>query len=223
MRILRRSRSPLVFWAAAAGLALLTALVVSSALARARALESFYGPLRPVVVAARAVERGTPLADADLEVTRLPARWLPPGSIGSLATARSRSPVVPLLPGQPVLRGHLAPDGLVGAAALLPPGTRAVSVPVGGASAPVRVGDVVDVLATLDGHPTVALALDAPVVAAGDDSASVAVSPEEARAVAFAVAHGSLTLALAPGAAPAPAQRTRLATSPSTAAPATTR
>jgi hypothetical protein len=71
-------------------------------------------------------------------------------------------------------------------AALLPPGTRAVAVPTGEASAPVRRGDVVDVLASFDpsttgsGEPTVAIAAGALVVDVGDGVVTVAVLPEEA-------------------------------------------
>lgn len=220
MRLSRLARTPFAFWLAVAGLALTTALVVAGALGRVEALAQRYGPLRPVVVAARPVERGTALAPADVEVRRLPAGFLPPGAFASVDEVRDRAPVVPLLPGQPLLQGHLAPDGLTGAAALIPPGARAVAVPAAGTTPTLRVGDVVDVLATLEGDPTLALAVDVPVVEAGEDSASVAVSPEAARAVAYAVAHGSVTLALSPGPS---AQRNLVASSPSTVAPAARR
>jgi Flp pilus assembly protein CpaB len=78
-----------------------------------------------------------------------------------------------------------------------------VAVPAGGASAPVRTGDVVDVLATFDaassitGDATSAVATGALVVDVGDDAVTVAVAPDEARRVASAVAHGLVTLALA--------------------------
>ncbi len=222
MRLSRLARTPFAFWLAVAGLAIATALVVAGALGRVNALAERYGPLRPVVVAARPVERGAAIGAADVEVKRLPAGFLPPDGFASVEDLLDRAPVVPLLAGQPVLRGHLAPDGLVGAAALLPAGMRAVAVPAGGTTPTLRVGDVVDVLATLEGDPTLALAVDAPVVEAGEDSASVAVSPEAARAVAYAVTHGTDTLALSPGAGPS-AQRNLVASSPSTVAPAATR
>jgi len=219
VRLPRLARTPFVFWLAVAGLALATALVVAGALGRVQALARRYGPLRPVVVAARPVDRGVGLAAADVEVRRLPASFLPPDTFAAVDDVRDRAPVVPLLPGQPVLRGHLAPDGLTGAAALLPPGMRAVAVPADGAAPTLRVGDVVDVLATLEDDATLAVAVDALVVEAGEGTASVAVTPEAARAVAFVVANGTVTLTLSAG----PAQRNVVASSPSTTAPAARR
>lgn len=224
----RLARTPFTFWLAVAGLALVTAIVVGGALNRVSALAARYGPLRPVVVAARPVERGMALAAADLEVRSLPSAFLPPDAVGSAEDLWGRAPAVPLVPGQPVLRGHLAPEGLRGAAALLPPGARAVAVPADGVAPTLRVGDLVDVLVTLGDEPTLAVAVDALVVEAGEGFASVAVSPEISRAVAYAVANGSVTLALSaglrgPDAAAGPAQRNLVASSPSTAAPAATR
>ena len=201
----RLSRSPIAFWIAVALLALATASVVAELVGRADALVRRYGPLRPVVVAARGVERGTELTDADLAVRQLPATFLPEGALSSAADAAGRAAVAPLVAGQLVLRGHLAPEGLSGVAALLPRGTRGVAVPIGGASGLVRRGDLVDVLATFDpsvtggGEPTLAVATASPVVDVGTDTATVAVTPEEARHVAFAVTHGTVTLAVTPG------------------------
>ncbi|MGH9226567.1 MAG: hypothetical protein ACRD2W_22910, partial [Acidimicrobiales bacterium] len=100
-------------------------------------------------------------------------------------------------------------------------------VPADASSAPpLSRGDVVDVLAALDDQPVLAIAVDAPVVDVGDGSVTVAVRPEEARSVAFALANGSVTVALTPGPGPASAsaaQRNRVASTPSTAAPAARR
>lgn len=206
VRLSRFSRSPFAFWLAVAGLALVTALVVARAVGRAESLAGQYGPLRPVVVAARPIERGTALAAGDLAVRRLPARFRVAGSLTAVGQVEGHTAVVPLVPGEPVLRAHLAPDGLAGVTALLPPGRRAVAVPTGSASPPLRTGDVVDLLATFDpsttggaGDSTLAIALDAPVVDVGTDAATVAVTPAEARAVALAVSRGAVTVALTPG------------------------
>lgn len=193
------SRSPFVFWVAVAALALVTASVVAGAVGRARSLSARYGPLRPVVVAARPVGQGVAVVGPDLVTKAVPASLAPDGAFASVDQVRGRTAVVPLAAGQPVLPGHLAPDGLSGVAALLPPGSRAVSVPAGSTAPPMQRGDRVDVLATLEASPTLAVALDAPVVDVAEDTATVAVSPEEARAVAYALAHGSVTVALTPG------------------------
>jgi pilus assembly protein CpaB len=209
VRLSRLARSPFAFWLAVAGLALATAAVVAGALGRADSLAGQYGPLRPVVVAARPVEAGTELKAADVAVRRLPGRFRIDGSFATAGQVEGRTAVVPLVQGEPVLRAHLSPDGLGGLTALLPPGTRAVAVPTGSASPPLRRGDLVDLLATFDpsatgatgdaGDATLAIALDAPVVDVGTDAATVAVTPAEARAVALAISRGAVTVALTPG------------------------
>lgn len=223
----RLSRSPLLFWVAVAALALTTASVVSGAINQARALAARYGPLRSMVVAARPVDRGTELASADVTVRSVPASFLADGMVRSVDEVVGRAVVVPLVPGQPLFGGQLAPEGLSGVAALLPIGTRAVSVPTGSAAPPLRRGDVVEVLATVEGRATLAVATDAGVLDVGTEVATVAVSPEEARAVAYALAHGSVTVTLTPGSPAAPSsgvrQRNDVASNTSTAAPASTR
>lgn len=202
LRLRRLARSAPVFWVAVAALAGLTGLTAARMVARAEASADRYGRLRPVVVATRPVAMGTVLRAGDVAVRALPAAFLPDEHVAVASAAVGRTVVVALFPGLPVVRGHLAPDGLGGVAALLPTGTRAVAVPAGGASAPVRTGDLVDVLATFDpssseaGEPTFAVATAALVVDVGDDSTTVAVGPDEARRVAFAVAHGVVTLAV---------------------------
>lgn len=207
-RFRRLTRSAAVYWVAVAALAAVTGLTAARLVGGAEAAAARYGSLRPVVVASRPVAMGAVVGPGDVAVRDVPASFLPERHLPAAADAVGRIAVVALFPGVPLVRDHLAPDGLRGVAALLPPGTRAVAVPGGGASAPVRTGDVVDVLATFDpssassasgaAEPTFAVAAGALVVDVGDDSATVAVGPEEAKRVAFAVAHGVVTLAVAP-------------------------
>ena len=202
MRLRRLSRSPIVFWAAVALLAVLTATVVGGMAARARAEAARYGSLRTVAVARRPVDVGTVLRPDDVSEARVPAAFLPEGWVRTTSDVVGRTVVVPLFRGAPVLRGQVAPWGVQGVAALLPPGARAVAVPTGGASPELRAGDVVDVLATLDAdleageEPTVEVAAAALVVGVAEESATVAVAPEEARRIAFALTAGSVTLVL---------------------------
>jgi Flp pilus assembly protein CpaB len=70
-----------------------------------------------------------------------------------------------------------------------------------------RRGDRVDVLATFDPppagqEPTFPVAEAALVVDVGPEAASVAVGPEEAKRVAFAVASGTVTLTVTPAVKP---------------------
>ena len=231
MRLRRLSRSPLVFWATVAVLALVTASVVGRLVGRARSEAARYGSLRTAAVATRPVGAGDVVEGDDVAVRQVPAAFLPDDSVTSPEEVVGQTVVVPLFPGQPVVRGQLAPWGRRGIAALLPPGHRAVSVPTGGASPPLQKGDVVDVLATFDpqsagGDPTFPVATAALVVDVGEESATVAVSAEEASRVAFAVVNGAVTLALTadPSGDRVPtgageAQRNPLATSPSTTRP----
>lgn len=201
----RLTRSPLVYWAVVAVLALLTGTVAARVAGHAGALASQYGPLRPVVVATRAIEPGTVVSGRDITIRQLPASALPGDAVGSTGEAEGRVVVAPVFPGVPMVAGQLAPDGRRGLTALLPPGSRAVAVPNGRPSLTLVRGDAVDVLATFDDladeaegtPPTFRVASNALVVDVGDESAAVAVSPEEAARVAFALASGVVTLALA--------------------------
>lgn len=227
MRVRRVVRSPFAFWLAAAVLAVATASVVARAVSGAEALAARYGPLRPVVVATRAVEPGAEVGFADLAERMLPASFVPPGALDAVSHAAGRTAVARLEPGQTVHRGHLAPDGLRGVAALLPPGDRAVAVPAGATAPPLRPGDTVDVVATFDpataADPALVVAPAALVLETGPETATLAVAPSEALGVAFALANGSVTLVVAPPRSPEALQRRPLATIPSTATPTTTR
>jgi hypothetical protein len=116
-----------------------------------------------------------------------------------------------------VVAARLAPAGLVGAAALVPAGERAVAVPTGPApTPPLVVGDRVDVLAVLPAapapeagdrprgvgapgvsDPAFALVEQAAVVDVADGVVTVAVPEADAPRVAWALGHGSVVLALA--------------------------
>jgi Flp pilus assembly protein CpaB len=105
-----------------------------------------------------------------------------------------------LVPGEVVVRSRLAPDGRRGAAALLPEGQRAIAVPGGAGRPPLRLGDRVDVLATLgdDSGRTVVVVTGATVLDVDDqrDLVTIAVPPDDAPSVASAVATATVTLAL---------------------------
>jgi len=202
-------RSPSLYWLAVAAVAVVTALTVSQLVGKARAEAARYGRLRPVITATRDVPVGQALATADVEVRRLPAALVPDGALASPTDANGRTVVVALFGGEPVLRRHLAPWGRRGVAALLPAGMGGVTVPAGPAASRLSRGDVVDVLATFDpaaaqGHePTFPVAAGATVLDVAQETVTVAVDPEEAKRVAFAVAKGSVTLVLrTPGETP---------------------
>ena len=215
---MRLRRSPLPFWVLSLALAVFTGLTVSRLVQEASDRAARLGGLIDVNVAARPVDAGAVLRPADITVRRLPADALPDGALAS--SPAGKVALVPLVPGEAVLRSKLAPEGLRGVAALVPAGQRALAVPVDPGGLAVRLGDRVDVLATFDvvddpstagqlgtgaqpavaasGHaaPTFPVAESALVVDVGDETVTVAVQPDEAPRVAFALARGSVTLAL---------------------------
>ena len=210
-RFPRISRSPLAYWLVVVVLALLTGMVAARLAGNAGALASRYGPLQPVVVAIRALEPGSIVGDGDVTSRQVPGSLVPDDSVSSTSQAYGRTVLTPVFPGQPLVAGQLAPDGRRGLGALLPPGSRAVAVPNGRPGLALVRGDSVDVLATFDpsggaegSPPTFPVAIGAVVVDVGDESAAVAVTPDEAARVAFALASGVVTLALAAPGPPAP-------------------
>jgi Flp pilus assembly protein CpaB len=186
----------------AAALALVTAAVVTRAVGRAEADAARFGDLRPVAVARATLPVGATVGPDDTEVRSLPASLLPPGAVAAVPEGAVVTAVVH--EGEVVVARRLAPAGRSPLAAALPPGTRAVAVPVDAAALPVEPGDVVDVLATFDpdladgGDPTVAVAREALVVDVAPEVVVVAVTPAQAPRVAFAVAAGAVALAVVP-------------------------
>jgi Flp pilus assembly protein CpaB len=192
----RFHRRAAVFWPGALALSLLTGLLVAGLVGRAEAAAARYGGLQEVAVAAHPVPAGAVLRAADVHWERRPRSFLP-------ASPPARSPVghavlSALVAGEVVIDARLAPQGLKGPAALVPQGSRALTMPPGPAAAPVQPGDHVDVLVTVEGSdpPTSVVATDALVVASGDAGVTVAVDAADAPAVAYALTHGAVTLAL---------------------------
>ena len=198
-----------------AALAVATGLTVTSLVGAAGAARDRWGDTRPVVVATRDLAPGEVLDGGATEVRDLPAAVM-----GEAVLAEAPAGAVvrhPILAGEPVVAARLAPAGLVGAAALVPAGERAVAVPTGPApTPPLVVGDRVDVLAVLPAapapeagdrprgvgapgvsDPAFALVEQAAVVDVADGVVTVAVPEADAPRVAWALGHGSVVLALA--------------------------
>ncbi|MEO7837533.1 MAG: SAF domain-containing protein, partial [Acidimicrobiales bacterium] len=195
-------RSSLLYWSATLSVAAATGITVSHQVAEASARAERLGGLRQVPVAARPLAAGEVLASADVSVRRLPTAAIPEGPV-SLSPA-GRPALVDLAAGEVLLAAKLAPEGVRGVAALLPAGMRALAVPVEAGGLDLERGHHVEVLATFDteateaGEPTFPVATGAVVIDAGEESVTIAVSPDEAPRVAFALARGSVTLALSP-------------------------
>ena len=167
-----------------------------------------------VVAAAEDVQRGAVLTEDALEVVTVPSRFAPPGAMRDLTRATGRIVVSDIAAGEILTRLRLAGTRSGPTAALVPPGMRAVEVPVAGAVG-VKPGDLVDVIATFGGggaHTEVAgealevLAVDrgggggsfgaATAPTSGGVGLVLLVTPTDAETLAFASAFASLSIAV---------------------------
>ncbi|MFM7062053.1 MAG: SAF domain-containing protein [Actinomycetes bacterium] len=157
-----------------------------------------WGPTGPVLVAAAPLGAGDPLDGPSVRVEEWPARLAPTGALTAPTARRTTRSVAA---GAPLTADDLAgpADGPV--VARMPDGTVGVTVARGAAPAPVRTGDLVDVLgAEAEGRSLGAprVAARATVVAADRRSVTVAVRRAEAGDVAAAAAAGTAVLVLVP-------------------------
>lgn len=204
----RLPRRALLWYLAAAALALTTGLAVQGALARASEAEAAYGRTRAVVVVTRAVEAGQAVVAADVEVRRWPQALAPDGALGAAPTEATA--LVDLVPGEALLAHRLSDDGASGPAALLDPGQRAVPVPLAVPGLPLSPGDRVDVLAggapgggpagdlPVDLGAADVVAADATVVGLTEEVVVLAVERTAAADIAAALTQGPVVVALRP-------------------------
>ena len=196
MRLRRVTRSPVGYWLAVIMLAAATALFVARLVGATEAQRARFGARRSVAMALGGLGVGHVLTGDDVAVREMPAAFVPARAATSAGAVVGRTVVVALFAGEPVLEAHLAPAGVHGLGAHLVPGRRAMAVPVGAAAPAVRAGDVVDVLATVEGEKTSAVAEAATVLAVGTDAITVALSMDETSGVADAIARGAVTLSV---------------------------
>ena len=124
-------------------LALATGLVADGLLQRATDAEARWGTTRIVLVATSALAPGDTLAGRTV-ARRLPALAVPEGAV---ARAGAGAVAVDAIgAGEVVTEARVGGPGAAGLAGRLPPGTRAVLVPLEVPGLPVRVGDHVDLL-----------------------------------------------------------------------------
>jgi pilus assembly protein CpaB len=203
-RWIRRHRG--VYWLVAIVLAGVTANAVSSALSRAEAARAGWGETRSVLVAQHRLDVGDVVRDGDVAAASWPAAVVPRGAVPDTGSAVGRTVVQVIEPGESVLAARLAPEGLHGVAALVPPGWRALAMPVGPAALPLSVGDRVDLVAAVGGThaapsqpPSFVLADNAIVVAVDERSVTVAIRAEDSPRVALGIVTGSVVPALRAG------------------------
>jgi Flp pilus assembly protein CpaB len=202
-RWLRRARrAGAAWWALAAIGSVVGAAHLAAADAAADAERDAWGRSVPVAIATHDLGPGSVVHPDDATVEQRPAAVVPDGAldavpVGDVVTA-------PVLAGEALVAGRVGGDGLSVVAARVPAGHRAVAIPIDrpGSAPPLRPGDLVDVLATFDvldpadTAPTGVVASAAVVVAVDDSTVTVAVPADDVDRVAFAVARGTVTLAL---------------------------
>jgi Flp pilus assembly protein CpaB len=192
-RLRLRIRRPIPYWLAAGALVVLTVSTVARVTSAAAEERARWGAAVDDVVAVHDLEPGDAIGADDVELRRLPAALVASDALHELVDGAVTSAWTAA--GEPLLSSRLAPAGLSPTAALLPPGTRGVAIPLGVAPLPVVAGDRVDVLATLD-TSTVVVARRALVIAGGVCGVTVAVDESAASDVASAVVVASVTLVL---------------------------
>lgn len=105
-----------------------------------------------VVVASAAVAPGHELTAEDVKLSPIPGQTLPEGMSSQTGELVGRVTLAPLVPGQPVLQGLLAPKGTsAGLQALIPSGMRAITIDVNESSSVAGLlmpGSRVDVVTT---------------------------------------------------------------------------
>jgi Flp pilus assembly protein CpaB len=172
----------------------------------------------PVVVAGAPLVRGTTLAPSMLRESTVPSTFLPAGALAGIGDVEGRVLAADVAEGEVLTQARLAGASAGPVAAIVPAGMRAFLVPTTLAPDVVRVGDLVDVMASFGGAQphveTVAEGLEvAGVIRAegGGVSADASttgptltllVSPEVAGELSFAVAFAKLSIAIDPPGGP---------------------
>jgi Flp pilus assembly protein CpaB len=187
------------------------ALVMRAYAARLDAARPDGGPPVDVVVATRAIARGATIAPDALEMHTMPSRFAPPGAVRDPARAAGHIAAADVAAGEVLTRLRILGGGAGAVASVVPPGMRAVQLPVA-ASVGAEPGDHVDVFATYGGGSThTELAAEAiEVLAVRRDAGGplggggttgtlglvVLVEPDEAERLAFAATFATLSIAI---------------------------
>jgi pilus assembly protein CpaB len=175
--------------------------------------------LVPVVVAVEDIPRGASLTAGLVKTRDYPRGMQPPGTLAKVEDALDRAVFIPMVKGEPVLDGKLAPKGAKrGMAALVPNGLRAFTIHTpsvaAGVAGFVLPGNKVDLLLTVEGkrgsvtttlvQNLEILAVDQRIDAPADNrvdpnqlrSVTLLVTPDQAAKLGLAQNKGALQLSL---------------------------
>ena len=195
--LLKWLRRPVVYWSC-------FAVLLAATLAAMNLREDVDPQLDPnreveVLVAQRLIRPGEALDDEVVTTASRPEKFVPPGRVEKLEDGDVAAGVI--YPGEVVLSARLRGRG--GLSSEMPRGSVALSFPKSADVPPVQRGDLVRLLAAYapegDRSPeelhTVSVASAAWVVAADEESVTVAMHPQEAAAAVVPKLLGTLTLA----------------------------
>jgi pilus assembly protein CpaB len=154
------------------GISLLVGAVVTLYLYRYMDAKSGSTTMVDAIVAAKDLTVGAPLQRSDVKTVRVPVSILPPDSRRNLEEVVGRGVIVPIAEGQFIVSMQLAGENAgSGLSSLIPPGMRAVGVPVNDVTSVagfVMPGTRVDVLMTPNGeHRAITVLQNIAVLATG--------------------------------------------------------
>ena len=207
----RRSPRTALLSVAAALVAVVTATTMIRTISSLRHQDEAFGRLSPVVVARRDLPVGTRIRSADLTSRRVRGEQPGADTVTRASGAVGRVVRSSLLRGDAITARHLTAARRGALSDVVPSGHRAVRIVIEHGLRP-AVGDLVDVFATFDpatlgdgGDPTILIAPAVPVLAVDTTAAAadtvgitLLVTPREASGLAFSVATGTPSIALAP-------------------------
>ena len=197
----RMLRRPLVYWSAVALLVILTFMAVARQSDRQRRLETGYGELIEVPVAAALIRAGEPLHAESVRWEQRPSGGVPPGAVTELAEGAVAAAAI--YPGEVVHTERVAGHG-AGLSSRLAPGVAAVSLPAGYGLPPVQPGDRVSLIAVVDDFVTDSVpesrmvARHATVLEVAEEAITVAVRESELQETVSALVWGTIAIVATP-------------------------
>ena len=202
----KRPRSSKVLFFLSLVLATTATVILRGHLVRLETRAAAAGPGEPVVVVESSLARGSVLGPDDLRVLSMPERYRPPGALAGVSDALGRRLAADVVAGEALTAARIAGGGGP-VASLVPPGLRAVPVPLAAPAGMLAAGDLVDVLATFaGGQPHTERVLEeaeiVSILGTASDSFEgvttivILVSPEDAERLAYARTFAELSFSV---------------------------
>jgi Flp pilus assembly protein CpaB len=188
------ARRPLVYWLLVASVAALTAAFILDRTAAADAARHRWGTQRTIVVATVDLAPGQALGADDTRTEAWPLALVPDDALRSIPAGVVVAE--PIAAGEPLRRRRIGRADVGPVAALLPAGTRGVTLPAGDTLPPVVPGDRVDLVAAGLALDSTLVASDALVLVVDERSVVVAVDATELAVVAGALVNATVVLAV---------------------------